>query len=69
MTMTELVKQKGMLSNWEKADSMTDEELELIIAEDEDERDLQPDWPRVKLVNSHESPQAPSAEGLGLRLV
>ena len=33
-----------------KVDAMTDEELEQIIAEDEDERDLQPDWTRVKLV-------------------
>ena len=57
--MTELVKRKGTLSNLEKADSMTDEELERIIAEDEDERYLQPDWPRVRLVNSHERPQAP----------
>ena len=40
--MTELFKRKGTLSNLEKADSMTDEELERIIAEDEDERYLQP---------------------------
>jgi len=33
-----------------KVDAMTDEELERIIAEDEDERDLQPDWTRAKLV-------------------
>jgi uncharacterized protein (DUF4415 family) len=29
---------------------MTDAELERVIAEDEDERDLQPDWTRAKLV-------------------
>ena len=33
-----------------KVDAMTDAELERIIAEDEDERDLQPDWTRAKLV-------------------
>jgi uncharacterized protein (DUF4415 family) len=35
-----------------KVDAMTDEELERRIAEDEDERDLQPDWTRAKLVMS-----------------
>lgn len=29
---------------------MTDEELDKIIAEDEDERDFQPDWTQAKLV-------------------
>lgn len=33
-----------------KVDAMTDAELELVIAEDENERDLQPDWTRTKLV-------------------
>ena len=33
-----------------KVDAMTDAELERIIAEDEDERDLQPDWTQAKLV-------------------
>ena len=37
-------------TDWARVDAMTDEELEQIIAEDEDERDLQPDWTRVKLV-------------------
>jgi len=35
-----------------KVDAMTDAELERVIAEDEDERDLQPDWTRAKLVLS-----------------
>ena len=35
-----------------KVDAMTDAELERVIAEDEDERDLQPDWTRSKLVLS-----------------
>ena len=34
----------------EKVDAMTDAELERVIAEDEDERDLQPDWTKAKLV-------------------
>jgi uncharacterized protein (DUF4415 family) len=29
---------------------MTDAELERVISENEDERDLQPDWTRAKLV-------------------
>ena len=33
-----------------KVDAMTDAELERLIAEYEDERDLQPDWKRAKLV-------------------
>jgi uncharacterized protein (DUF4415 family) len=33
-----------------KLDAMTDEKLEQIIAADKDERDLQPDWTRAKLV-------------------
>ena len=33
-----------------KVDAMTDAELEQVIAEDEDERDLRPDWTRAKLV-------------------
>ena len=33
-----------------KADAMTDEELERLIAEDEDERDARADWTRAKLV-------------------
>ena len=33
-----------------KLDSMTDERLERLIAEDEDERGLQPDWTQAKLV-------------------
>ena len=33
-----------------KADAMTDEQLEQLIAEDEDERGIKPDWTRAKLV-------------------
>lgn len=33
-----------------KVDAMTDEKLERLIAEDEDERDIRPDWTRAKLV-------------------
>jgi uncharacterized protein (DUF4415 family) len=33
-----------------KVDDMTDAELERIIADDKDERDLQPDWIRARLV-------------------
>ncbi|MHC1727339.1 MAG: BrnA antitoxin family protein [Syntrophobacteraceae bacterium] len=33
-----------------KVDAMTDEELERQIADDEDEKDLEPDWTRARLV-------------------
>ena len=35
-----------------KVDAMTDAKLKQAIAEDQDERDLQPDWTRAKLVFS-----------------
>jgi uncharacterized protein (DUF4415 family) len=37
-------------TDWNKVDSITDERLERLIAEDEDERDFTPDWTRAKLV-------------------
>ena len=33
-----------------KVDAMSDEELERLVAEDEDERDIRPDWTRAKLI-------------------
>ncbi|MBI4643207.1 MAG: BrnA antitoxin family protein [Deltaproteobacteria bacterium] len=33
-----------------RVDATTDEELERLVAEDEDERGLRPDWTRAKLV-------------------
>jgi uncharacterized protein (DUF4415 family) len=33
-----------------KVDAITDEKLERLIAEDEDERDIRPDWTRAKLI-------------------
>ena len=36
-----------------KGDTMTDEELERLIAENEDERDIRPDWTRAKLILPH----------------
>ncbi|MBI5695974.1 MAG: BrnA antitoxin family protein [Nitrospirae bacterium] len=33
-----------------RVDAMTDEELERLIAEDADERDLRPDWTKARLV-------------------
>jgi uncharacterized protein (DUF4415 family) len=33
-----------------RVDATSEEDLERIIAEDEDERDLRPDWTRAKLV-------------------
>jgi uncharacterized protein (DUF4415 family) len=37
-------------TDWAKVDAMTEADLERAIAEDEDERDLEPDWTRAKLV-------------------
>ena len=37
-------------TDWQKVDALTDEELEKLVAEDEDERCLQADWTQAKLV-------------------
>ncbi|HUL11433.1 MAG TPA: BrnA antitoxin family protein [Methylococcaceae bacterium] len=37
-------------TDWRKVDAVMEEELERLIAEDEDERDLRPDWMRAQLV-------------------
>ena len=37
-------------TDWAKVDAMTEADLERAIAEDEDERDLGPDWTRAELV-------------------
>jgi uncharacterized protein (DUF4415 family) len=45
-------KRKTSRTDLKKVDAMTDAELEKVIAEDEDERDLKPDWTQAKLVLS-----------------
>ena len=37
-------------TGWAKVDAMTEADLQRAIAEDEDERDLGPDWTRAELV-------------------
>jgi len=37
-------------TDWARVDAMTEADLERAIAEDEDERDLEPDWTRAELV-------------------
>jgi len=37
-------------TDWAKFDAMTEADLERTIAEDEDERDLEPDWTRAELI-------------------
>lgn len=37
-------------TDWKKVDSISDEELEKLLAADEDERDLTPDWANAGLV-------------------
>jgi len=44
------VKRADSRTDLSKVDAMTDEELERRIAEDEDERDLKPDWTQARLV-------------------
>ena len=46
----ELRHKEGSLTDWAKVDAVTQEELEHLIAEDEDERDIVPDWTRARLV-------------------
>jgi uncharacterized protein (DUF4415 family) len=36
-----------------KVDAMTDEKLEQLIADDEDERGIRPDWTQAKLILPH----------------
>lgn len=43
-------KQAESRTDLSKVDAMSDEELERLIAEDEDERNIQPDWTRAKLI-------------------
>ena len=38
------------LTDWRKVDAMTDNELDKIIASDDDERGFAPDWTRAELV-------------------
>jgi uncharacterized protein (DUF4415 family) len=38
------------LTNLKKVDAMTDEKLERLVAADDDERGLRPDWTRARLV-------------------
>ncbi len=45
-------KRKASGTDLKKVDTMTDAKLEKVIAEDKDERDLQPDWTQAKLVLS-----------------
>jgi len=45
-------KRKVSSTDLKKVDAMTDAKLEKVIAEDEDERDLQPDWTKAKLILS-----------------
>ena len=41
---------RGSRTDLKKVDAMTDAAQERVIAEDEDERDLQPDWIQAKRV-------------------
>ena len=43
-------KREQTRTDFDRVDAQTDEELERLIAEDEDERSLRPDWTRAKLI-------------------
>jgi len=50
-TAAELKARRGRSrTDLKKVDAMTDAKLEQIIAKDEDERDMKPDWTQAKLV-------------------
>ncbi|MCI0655173.1 MAG: BrnA antitoxin family protein [Methylococcaceae bacterium] len=50
-TANELKKKRAQsLTDWGKVDAMTDNDLEEIIAADDDERDFVPDWTKAELV-------------------
>ena len=46
-------KRSGSRTDLSKVDAMTDDKLERLIAEDEDERGIRPDWTRAKLIWPH----------------
>ena len=46
----ELRRKEGDKTDWAKVDSMTQERLVQLIAEDPDERDLKPDWTKAQMV-------------------
>ena len=41
---------EGSLTDWAKVDCLSQDELDRLIAEDENERDSAPDWTRARLV-------------------
>jgi uncharacterized protein (DUF4415 family) len=43
-------KRAESLTDWRKVDAMTDNELDEIIASDDDERGFAPDWTKAELV-------------------
>jgi hypothetical protein len=43
-------KRAESLTDWRKVDAMTDNELDEIIASDDDERGFAPDWTKTELV-------------------
>jgi uncharacterized protein (DUF4415 family) len=43
-------KQVQTRTDWRRVDAQSDEELERLLSEDEDERGMRPDWTRAKLV-------------------
>ena len=50
-TATELKAKRGeSRTDLSKVDAITDEALERLVAEDEDERGMQPDWTQAKLI-------------------
>ncbi len=50
-TMNELKAKRGeSLTDWRKVDAMSDNQIDGIIAADDDERDFSPDWTKAELV-------------------
>jgi uncharacterized protein (DUF4415 family) len=48
--LAEMLRRGEDRTDWAKVDSLTDEELERLISEDDDERGFVPDWTSARLV-------------------
>lgn len=48
--LAELREREGSGTNWRRVDDMTEHELNAAIESDEEERGLEPDWPKARLL-------------------
>lgn len=50
------IKRSDSRTNWDKADSISDNDLHKIIAADEDKSDFMPNWTKAELVLPKSTP-------------